>query len=744
MSCSSRWPRALLFAGVASLAFTCPTQAAETRPVEEGTVEAVVVTAQKREERLTEVPLAISVTSGDALRKRNVNNLEQIMTLVPALKVATPYQGGAPSITLRGIGPANQYNMNTNAPIGLYMDEVYLAFVPAPGVQFFDLERVEVLKGPQGTLYGRNTTGGLINFISRRPDMEGGYNGEAEVGYGSRDRWKAQAAADVQLAPEVLAARLSLYRSKGDGYMRNAGPVGPKTFGDDDTWQGRLTVELHPSRDLEAILRVYSSKSLNTGSGPVGLGVGPGGSNAFGYVRTGLDRHEVLYDYVDGVTKTGSSNTALTLNWSLGDVTLTSITSGVWSMARLSDDCDGTISPICSTDNHISGRQFSQDVRLQYTGERLKLTAGAFYGADEIDYDTDVQFFSAVFLRNIYEQDRESYAIYADGAYAVTDQLEVTLGLRQTFDKVELHDAQTLVLDAFYGTPVASTIPLSPTYAPSLVLPPRSRTPDELTGRLVAKYQFTPDIMAYASFSHGYRVGAFNGQAFFDPNEFNYVPPEEVDNYELGLKATLLERRVVLSAATFNTHISNQHVLSTINVPGLAAFPGLAGLSGRSRGFELDVTAAVSRDVQLRGSLSVLDTRYDDGESLNGVDVGGNRFAQAPQLAGQAGVDWRLWSRENQAVTASFDVSYSGQYYFDPENGESAVGPILRDGQSSFWLLEGRLAYEVGAVTVALWGKNLTNETYVTFVGNAEGAFGTDFVVLGEPRAYGVTLTTRF
>lgn len=710
----------------------------------EGVVSEVIVTAQKREERLQDVPQAVSVTSGDELRDRQIASMEQVAAIVPALKISTAYQGGSPFVTLRGIGPANQYNMNTNGPVGLYMDEVYQSFVPAPGVQFFDLQRVEVLKGPQGTLYGRNTTGGLMNFISTAPGLGGDRNGRVEVSYGNRDTITAQAATDLNLIEDKLGLRIALFHTESDGFMKNAGPTGPDTYGDQDSWQGRLTLKYQPTHDFTALLRLYSSKSLGTGSGPVMVGAGPGGTNALGYSRQGLDRREVVYDFTDSVTKTGFSGATLTLVWGRGPLTITSVTSGESNTARLSNDCDASPSPICYQDNHISGEQASQDLRAQYKGDRFNLTAGLFVGYDSLDYDAWTGFFGVANFRGQYTQERESYAGYLDGSFDLSDQLELTVGLRQTFDRVRLSDAQTAFLASPFGQPVSMTVPPSATYNPDLVLAPETHSPEALTGRVVLKYNLNTDTMFYASYSRGYRVGAFNGQAFFSPNELNYVGPEKVDQYELGFKAALLDRRLTLAAALFNTEIESQQVLTNITIPGVASFPGLAGLNGRSRGLEFDANAAITSDLRARVSVVLLDTKYDKGEVLNGVDIGGNRFSLAPKVAIQGGADWTLWRADEKTLTLSGNVSYSSQYYYDPENGSSGATDVIRNGQSSYVLADARLTYDFGAYAVAVWGRNLTNRYHRTFAANAAGSFGSDFTILGEPRSFGVTLSAEF
>jgi outer membrane receptor protein involved in Fe transport len=747
--------RNILFASIAVLALeaaaashaqaqTAAPAAAAQPGSDASTVGAIIVTAQRRSQKLLDVPIAIQATAGSELRTRQITTVEGLVQLIPDLRIGSAYQSVNQDITIRGIGPANQYNFNTNAPVGLYMDEVYQTFQASPGLQLFDLDRVEVLKGPQGTLYGRNTTGGAVNFITKNPSLnKDALNGNLAASVGNYEHYDVEGGSDITVIDGVLGARVSGFYSNGDGYIKNLAKTGPRTYGSDDTAQGRLVVRYVPSPIFDATLKVYLNRFQGSTPGALEFGVGPGGANALGYSRAGLNNQEVDFNYA-GSLKTVSDDVGLTMNWNLGKVKVTSVTATERSSAHISNDCDGSPFDICDADYNLHGSQYSEDLRAQYSDGPLNITAGGFYGADTYHHLANVGFFGAAFLQNTYNQVRRSYAFYVDGTYNFTDQLSLTLGLRETQDETRISRLQTALLSSLVGTPVALSIPASATFDPNAFLPAVERDSNGLTGRAVLSYKFTPQVMAYVSYSHGYRAGAFNGQQFFSANELNYVGPETDDNYELGLKGAFFERRLQLTSALFDTEIRNQQVLSAVNIPGVASYPALAGLNGRVRGFEIDAQGVITETLRGHVAFTWLDTRYDNGQVTEGVDVGGHRFPFAPDYSLRAGLDWRLWEAGERKLTLSGDVDYTGHYYYDPQNGVGSVGAHFKNGQEGYALVDTRLTYDMGRVQVTLWAKNLFDKFYLTYVSNAESSFGSDFGIRGVPRTFGVSANVSF
>lgn len=229
----------------------------------------IVVTAQRREQSLLDVPLAVSALSGDAMAERGITNSAQLGAAVPNLQINSPFGNTQPNFSLRGIGVANEYNSNQASPVGVYLDDVYIAPRTSHGMGLFDLERIEVLRGPQGTLFGRNTTGGAINFITRRPDLSGS-EGYVQLGYANYNTFTAQAALETTLSEDVAGLRLAINYAKGDGQIENVFPGG-RDGNSVDSLQGRLTLVVQPSDTVDITLRAYGGRDRGTQAAPHGI-----------------------------------------------------------------------------------------------------------------------------------------------------------------------------------------------------------------------------------------------------------------------------------------------------------------------------------------------------------------------------------------------------------------------------------------------------------------------------------------
>jgi iron complex outermembrane recepter protein len=370
----------------------------------DGGLTEIVVTAQKREQNLQDVPAAISAFSADDLVQRGVAETSDLMGTLPNLQVTSAYGDTQPNFSLRGISVANEFSASTASPVGVYVDEVYQSFRASHGQQLYDLERVEVLRGPQGTLYGRNTTGGAINFITRRPDL-GGNNGYLTLGYGNYDTFKAEGALELTLAEDKAGIRAAFTRTKGDGYTFN--PLTGQDFANSDSYAGRLTLRVKPTEAIDVTIKGYIAENDPRQDIPYGIGYLAGRTNAAGYSRFAprpelggrtLRENEIQADTA-GEYFTSSRGLSLTIEAELSDsLTLTSITGYDKGKYRLSPfDCDGSPIDICAIRYNSQSENFNQDLRLTYEGDRLSLIGGFYYGKDTIDTQNEPDFFG--FLR---------------------------------------------------------------------------------------------------------------------------------------------------------------------------------------------------------------------------------------------------------------------------------------------------------------------------------------------------------
>ncbi len=390
---------------VSLLAFMAsPAFAQQLPPPADAGLDEIVVTAQRREQNLQDVPSAISAFSAEALRARGITQTSDLMGTLPNLQVTSAYGSTQPNFSLRGISVANEFSASTASPIGVYVDEVYQSFRASHGQQLYDLDRVEVLRGPQGTLYGRNTTGGAINFITRKPTLQGN-NATLTAGYGNYNTVNLEGAAEATLVPDKLGIRVAGTYKKGDGYTYN--PTLNQDFGNTDSVAGRIALRFKPNDTLDINLKAYIAENKPRQDLPYGIGYLAGRTNAGGYSRFAprpelggriLKQNEIQSD-TGGEYYTASKGLSLTVAANLSDnLVLTSVTGYDYGKYRVSPfDCDGSPIDICSIRYASQSKNFNQDVRLAWTSDRLKLIGGVYYGKDTIDTQNEPDFFG--FLR---------------------------------------------------------------------------------------------------------------------------------------------------------------------------------------------------------------------------------------------------------------------------------------------------------------------------------------------------------
>lgn len=399
----------------------------------------IIVTATKRSENLQDVPVAVSAISSEMLASKGVFETSDLNASMPNLQVSSPYGQQQPNFSLRGVGVGTEYNANAASPVGVYVDEVYQAFRSSHGQQLYDLEQVEVVRGPQGTLYGRNTTGGAINFITRKPDLSGA-NGYITFGYGNYNRLNAEGAVEVTPVEDKVGLRIAGTYVKSDPYVHNRLPAGTNTFaafglsalnqntgrdpGGVESYGIRGTLRVKPVETLDVTLKGYYAKAkggaetplptgqtigsdvinyqnpnflladLFTALGPAGAGLLPASYSQSG---NGLGLNEIEADTVgDAITRT--EGVVLTVKAELGnDINLTS-TSGYDSGLYVNGptDCDATPFRGCSIGYRSEFNAFNQDLRIDFGSGPFKGILGAFYGRDEITANNTPDFFNSL------------------------------------------------------------------------------------------------------------------------------------------------------------------------------------------------------------------------------------------------------------------------------------------------------------------------------------------------------------
>jgi len=714
-------------------------------------IEEIIVTAQKRAESLQDVPLSVSALSSNELGALKLHDTTEIAAQIPNVQVATPYSDSQPAFSVRGVSMSD-FSQNQSSPIAMYVDEVYKGVGALQALQLFDLERIEVLRGPQGTLYGKNATGGAVNIISRTPELNGITQGDISFGIGNFNHRETSGALEVSNADNGLGLRTAFTYSEADGWVDNDVPE----RGDSSAFRDyavRLTGRYQPTNDLDMLVRLSKSRSKqNNGHEVLASNIGTGGVGfATGYDRAGVDYFDGEMDRQGGNTLDNSS-ASLSITWDINDqLTLTSVTSfdeGEWITE---EDADGSPYNILHTDFGSEVTSIAQDLRLSSSfdgnfnfllglyGQREDLDASVvqrlyydFAGDNDSSGTLDCleDFVTGCRLSNEFSQLKTSFAAYFQGSYDISPELSFTLGLRFTKDNNEIknYNARLGYLDPSTNTEVVNAIPTISDY--------QNEITDRNWGtRFALDYALSSDITTYISFTTGYRGSAFNGQAFYDVSEITIAEPEEVDAWEIGFKSDLLDNRLRLNGALFHYAYEKQQFLDV--TPNFLSVLVNADKSS-VQGAELELTAIPHPAVDLRIGVGYLDAKYDKLE-LRGNDLSGNELINAPSLNFNALINWRFLEIDSGYMQLTLDTSYTGDQYFDAFNNDNTR-------QKAYWLSNMRVGFQSHdeRMEIAFWAKNLADKEYVSSMTDLQELFNFDYAHRGRARTFGLDANYRF
>ena len=740
----------------------------------------VLVTAQRQSESSQDVPISLTAVTPEELRDRKIRQAADIAPLVPNMLLNLPWGPEAqPTLTLRGV-TTQDYSQNQSSPIAMYVDEVYKAVGAVQALQVFDMDRVEVLRGPQGTLYGKNATGGAISFYSANPSLTRS-DGYVEVGFGNYDDRSVRMAMGAPLVDNVLAARVALYYEDRGGWTQSIVP-GVEPLNGVDALAGRLTVLAEPMDDFTVSLKLSATRSKGT----------PYGSHALNNVPsvTGFAGNIFWFDTGAKYSvpkEIRSDSAALKVEAGLSDrLVLTSITGfdyGRWY--TLSDDGGLPITARLDDPNSYfsSVNTFSEEIRLAGRGSNtLQWLAGFYYGRESVHATVQYHFFDGYpgsFLTpdgetlygfdeyNNFDQLKDSRAAFVNATFALTPTVALRAGVRYTRDSIEITN--------FYALEGGLTAPSSG-YSPDsgttlwtqtipyvsgvsyirysdLLLPPGGvNAPldydnNNTSGTLGIDWKPSHETLLYATFSEGYRGAAFNGQAFNAPAELTFAAPEQLEAYEVGTKLQLLQKRANVDVALFHYNYRNQQFLDTFALPG-GLGTGLRTVNApksRVDGAETEFEAMATDDLQLSGGLGFLSSKYVQ-LGLHGVELSGNQLIQAPSVSGNLSLSWRFARLSAGDLQLLLYGNWYSKQFFDAPNTQ-------RIAQGSYGVANGRLGFagkstSRGAFDFGLWVKNLANRHYLQYAlaqrDPSEGGLGFDYGLVGEPRTFGADIRYRF
>lgn len=680
----------------------------------------IVVTAQKRGENLQNVPIAVTALSSDALTTKGISTVVDLTRVAPSLTYTVQATQATPRI--RGVGTAIAGAGNESS-VATYVDGVYYASATGSILTFNNVDQVAVLKGPQGTLFGRNATGGLIQITTSDPKDT--FEGNARIGYGSYDTIGGDLYLTGPLGGGASANLAVHYGNQMDGFGTNLAngadvnktrDIGVRTklkldMGADTTAVVAFDYD-HTIAAAPAFRPVYGEKALFTGYSY---------SGGFNDADSNIQPRSSVEQY-------GAS---LNLTHAFGGAKLMSISAYRNTQWDVRFDSDATPADLLSVKVHEVDKQFSQELQLVSTDSGpFKWMLGAYYFYGEANNAPAAVFLPVFGLNQVIRstQKTNSYAAFAQGTYSLTDATSVTLGLRYTKeDKViDIGGELDFLSPAF-------VLPATPYKA--------EQHASRLTWRVALDHKLSDDVMAYASYNRGFKSGGFNAFALNTPNEF---VPETLDAFEVGLKSEFADNRIRLNLAGFYYDFKNIQLNTYVN----SAPAVYNGKQATIYGLDADLTAAPVRGLTLTAGLSLLHARFGDfpintsrilptGGVVLGpqVSADGKRLPQTPDVQINLGAQYHLELSQGSLDFAA-DFFHSARWYEAPEN---------RLSQAPYSLVSASVAYNFGRdenYSFRVWGRNLTNAHYANQLTVQPNDL--DFVNPADPRTYGVTLTMKF
>lgn len=740
--------------------------AAETRQLD-----AVVVTAQKRTQKLQEVPVPVTAVSGNAIRDDNVTLSTDIERLAPNLSAQGGGRTGKPRWFLRGIG-TNDPNANQDGPLSIYVDEVVVGLQANQSFPLYDLERVEVLRGPQGTLWGKNNTGGAIHYISRKPSFE--KEGYAKLGYGSYNDRTLESAFGGSLIDNVLAARLSIYDETSDGWAHNIATDkdGPQLR--DLNLRFQLLANLSDTADAQLILSNRQVDSSDAPSYTVGAttqpgtditvlnpggGIAQGGSTYYPSYGTNPEYDSAFWSG-DGYNRGTYNNSTLKFNWLLGGNTLTSIsaynTSDLNGLSTVGVPLNTTLNRTGST-SATNSAQFTQELRLT-SAQDQRLTwilGGYYYDLAAASKSRSARFAVGTTTRQYsessWDQDSESAALFGNTKYNFTDKLGLTLGLRYTREKKDITETALTVTGNSNVTYVSENgwflpggVVLPATAKPTVVS--KSKDWNKVTWDVTPEYRFSEDLLGYARIATGFRSGGFNQS--INNGDIYQTNPETLTDYELGLKTTLLDGRVTFNTALFHYDIKNIQLniqRAFLNTTTNTWTTSASGQSdGEVSGIEFETDAVPVQNWHIGGSLGYLKSQYTNFTYYIGgagpFDASGNEFYRTPELSFRLNTDYTLVYSFGNIVLAT-DWSYRSSIY---HNATVQNDPLQTT--AGYWVGNAHATFQPRNKSwdFSIYGNNLLNEVPVYLRQIANPNTGTQPNSLSAAPSYGVQTTFRF
>jgi len=741
--------RALLLASALAwpMAALAQEQPATTASAEaESGIGDIIVTAQRRETRLQDTPIAITALSADNLSQRGVTTVNDLAATVPNLTSTTGPQGSSDAnFFIRGVG---QFDVIvTNDPgVGVYVDGVYLGRTVGAMLDAGDIARVEVLRGPQGTLFGRNTLGGAISVTSKAPEL-GGFGATARALYGSRDRIEIDGSINAPLG-DIAAFRLYGFHREQDGFATRV--FDGVKFGRTDRWGGRAQLLLEPADGLSITLSADYSLDRSNPAPSVNLAAVPA---PFFPPDLANDRSDDFYTVFNS-NRPDARNEVYgftgTIAYEFGGATLKSITAYRKLDGFSTSDPDGTGYRLYDQNVFTHQKQFSQELQIagKAFSDRLTYLIGAYYFHERADQVLDLCFapitpvpterFNAC---NTWtqgnDQTTDSYAIFGQASYGLTDALSLTLGGRYTWEDKAIVSTQFFDFRPA-GTPF-NPMPGAPPPGLRIVAPIVTGLTDtvsfkQFTPKIGVEYKPSPDVLLFASYAKGFRSGGFNGRLIAPQASVPTYAPDTNDAFELGFKADFTRNLRLNVTAFYSKYEGIQQTISDPVVQFRVANAGDAELYG----FEAELTTVPVTGLSLNAAVGYTSSEFKNVPAAVGP-INGNRLPFSPEWTVALGAAYELPVGGGVTVTPRTDFRYQSRTFFSPFN-------LPFEQQAPYGLLSARVTVAglAEGLSLQVYGENLTDKEYFVFGQNALAAQGVAYNYLGRPREFGILASFTF
>lgn len=691
----------------------------------------VIVTARRQQERLQEVPVSVTAFTARTMERLGIDNITDIARRTPSFTIAGRGDLKFNRNSLRGIS-AGGGSAGADPAVGFYIDDVYVAQGPGVNFDLYDIERVEVLRGPQGTLFGRNAIGGVVSITTRAPSESFEGSAQATIGNYGYQRFGGSVSGPVA---DGVQARLSYVSTKRDGTYDDVVLKRDVDTIDAQSLRGVVKFDMGADTSLtvSADYRNVGDQSTmpletlryNEASLFVAL------LNGKGLPRNAdpFDRR-VSSDELN-VENAEAWGVSARYQTQLGGAKVTSITSYRYHDYYNRVDTDRSALSVIYDGDPEEVSRFSSELQISWNSGPFSWLAGAYYFRQdtanqsyiEVGSDLAAAFgapsISGLIAGSSGNMLTTSRAVFGSGTWAASDRLDLTLGARYIQDEKEIDYSQSDPIALLGGTGAFKA----------------DNSWNELTPSFNARYKFTPDAMTYVTVSRGFKSGGYN-DALGDATSLSFNP-ESLWNYEVGFKSEWLERRLTANVALFYMDWSDIQI--TVDNPATPVFDPtiLNAGAAHSQGLEVEIAARPTKRLTLGANFSVLEAKYDEGTLPNGAPL--RTIPNAPEYMGALNAQYNVPLGDIGTLTFGGEYLVRGKYFLTTDN--------IRDGRvDPFGLLNLRVSLERDDWRLSLWGDNLTDEVYKTAVFDllTTPPIGQRFISLGDRRTFGVELRADF